>query len=47
LVETIAEERHRLAESLANAPGLGCTSDPDQIGRDDPDQKPPEPMDKP
>jgi len=30
LVETIAQERHRLAESLANAPGLGRTSEPDQ-----------------
>lgn len=31
LVETIAQERHRLAVSLANAPaGLGRTNDPDQ-----------------
>jgi hypothetical protein len=30
LVETIAQERHRLAESLANAVGLGRTSEPDQ-----------------
>ena len=31
LVETIAQERHRLAVSLANAPaGLGRTSEPDQ-----------------
>jgi len=29
LVETIAQERHRLAESLANAPGLGRASEPD------------------
>jgi len=28
LVETIAQERHRLAESLANAPGLGRTNEP-------------------
>lgn len=31
LVETIAQERHRLAVSLANAPaGIGRTSEPDQ-----------------
>lgn len=30
LVETIADERYRLAESLANAPGLGRT-EPDQM----------------
>jgi hypothetical protein len=35
LVETIAEERHRLAESLANAPGLSWASEPGQ--------RPPEP----
>jgi len=35
LVETIAEERHRLSESLANAPGLGWASEPGQIGRGD------------
>lgn len=29
LVETIAQERHRLAESLANAPGLDRTNEPD------------------
>ena len=29
LVETIAQERHRLAESLANAPGLSRTNEPD------------------
>jgi hypothetical protein len=34
LVETIAQERHRLAESLANAPGLGRTS-PDRLDRPD------------
>lgn len=28
LVETIAQERHRIAESLANAPGLNRPSDP-------------------
>jgi hypothetical protein len=47
LVETIAEERHRLSESLANAPGLGWTSEPGQIGRCDPGQKPPRPDDDP
>jgi hypothetical protein len=47
LVETIADERHRLAESLANAPGLNWTSEPDQIGRTEPVQKPPEPMGEP
>jgi len=30
VVETIAQERHRLAESLANAPGLSRSSEPDQ-----------------
>jgi hypothetical protein len=30
VVETIAQERYRLAESLANAPGLERTSEPDQ-----------------
>jgi len=47
LVETIADERHRLAESLANAPGLRWTSDPGQIGRTEPGQKPPKPMGEP
>ncbi len=47
LVETIAEERHRLAESLANAPGLSWTSEPDHIGRHEPDQKPPRPRGEP
>jgi len=47
LVETIADERHRLAESLANAPGLSWTSGPDHIGRREPGQKPPEPMGEP
>ena len=36
LVETIAQERHRLAESLANAPGLGRVN-LDQVNRDEPD----------
>jgi len=44
LVETIADERHRLAESLANAPGLVWTTEPGQIGRREPGQKPPKPM---
>ena len=47
LVETIAEERHRLAESLANAPSLSWTSDPDQVGHNEPVQKPAEPMGEP
>lgn len=34
LVETIAQERHRLAESLANAPGIGSAT-PDQSSRSD------------
>jgi hypothetical protein len=42
LVETIAQERHRLAESLANAPTLDRTR-PDHLGRHEPDQKPPTP----
>ena len=32
LVETIAQERHRLAESLANAPGIDRT-EPEQLGQ--------------
>ena len=47
LVETIADERHRLAENLANAPGLSWTSGPEQIGRDEPGQKPPHPIGEP
>jgi len=47
LVETIAEERHRMAESLANAPGLGWASEPGQIGRCEPGQKPSRPDDDP
>jgi len=46
LVETIAQERQRLAESLANAPVIGRTT-PDQMGRYRPDQKPPDPMGDP
>jgi len=42
LVETIAQERHRLAESLAAAPGVDLSS-PDHMSRDEPDQKPPRP----
>ena len=47
LVETIAEERHRLAESLANAPGLSWAGEPDYLGRDEPGQKPHEPIGEP
>jgi len=39
LVETIAAERYRMAESLANAPGLSWASEPGQM--------PPEPMGEP
>lgn len=46
LVETIAQERHRLAESLASAPPLDRLR-PDHIGRREPDQKPPRPQGKP
>jgi len=46
LVETIAQERHRLAESLANAPGLDRAK-PDQVSRSEPDQKPPRPEGEP
>jgi hypothetical protein len=42
LVETIAQERHRMAESLANAPGLG-RADPDQMIQRETGQKWPEP----
>jgi len=42
LVETIAQERHRLAESLASAPGIDRTR-PDQLGRREPDQILPRP----
>jgi len=47
LVETIAEERYRMSESLANAPGLSWASEPGQVSRDEPGQKPPEPMGEP
>jgi hypothetical protein len=40
LVETIAQERHRLAESLANAPGIGRT-EPDQLGHRETGNEPP------
>lgn len=40
LVQTIAQERHILAESLANAPGIVRTM-PDHMSRHEPDQKPP------
>jgi len=46
LVETIAQERHRLAESLANAPGLGQTNQ-GYVSRSEPDQKPPRPEGEP
>jgi len=42
LVETIAQERHRIAESLANAPGIDRTS-PDMLGRPEPRPEPPRP----
>jgi hypothetical protein len=46
LVETISQERHRLAESLANAPTLDRT-EPEHLGRSEPDQKPPRPEGEP
>ena len=46
LVETIAQERHRMAESLAAAPGLDRTT-PDHVSRHEPDQKPPRPDGEP
>lgn len=42
LVETIAQERHRLAESLANAPGIDRTS-PEQVNRHETGSEPPRP----
>jgi hypothetical protein len=42
LVETVAQERHRLAESLANAPGLGRT-EPEHMSQRETGQKWPEP----
>ena len=46
LVESIAQERHRMAESLAAAPGLDRTT-PDHMSRSEPDQKPPRPGGEP
>jgi len=46
LVETIAQERHRMAESLANAPRIDRTA-PDYLGRHAPDHKPPRPEGEP
>ena len=42
LVETMAQERHRIAESLANAPGIDRTS-PEPLGRSEPRPEPPRP----
>jgi len=42
LVETIAQERRRIAESLAAAPGVDLSS-PDHMSRLEPGQKPPRP----
>jgi len=46
LVETIAQERQRIAESLAAAPGLDRTT-PDHMSRYAPTQKPTEPDGEP
>ena len=46
LVETIAQERHRLAESLANLPVIDWTK-PGHMSRDEPGREPPEPMGEP
>ena len=46
LVQNIAQERHRIAESLASAPGLDRTT-PDHVSRSEPDQKPPRPDGEP
>ncbi len=46
LVESLAQERHRLAESLASAPGLDRTT-PDHLSHIAPDQKPPRPDGEP
>jgi len=46
LVETIAQTRQRLADSLAAAPGVDL-SRPEQIDRREPDQKPPRPQGEP
>jgi len=45
LVETIAQERHRLAESLANAPGVSRVN-LDQVNRSEPGYDPTKPMDE-
>jgi hypothetical protein len=42
LVEIMAQERHQIAESLANAPGIDRTS-PDMLGRPEPRPEPPRP----
>lgn len=42
LVETIAQTRHRIAESLASAPPLDRLR-PDHLDRDEPDRNPPRP----
>ena len=46
LVETIAQTRQRIAESLASAPPLDRLR-PDYLGRNEPDQKPPRPQGDP
>jgi len=46
LVETIAQERHRIAESLAAAPPIDQLR-PDYSGRPEPDQRPPRPAGEP
>jgi hypothetical protein len=46
LVETIAQERHRLAESLANAPGIDQTKLA-HLSRDEPDYRPTRPYGEP
>jgi hypothetical protein len=46
LVETIAQERHRLAESLANAPGIDRTSS-DQVNQSELGQDRPRPHGEP
>ena len=46
LVETIAQTRQRLAESLAAAPGVDL-SRPEHIDRREPDHKPPRPQGEP
>jgi len=42
MVETISQERHRIAESLAAAPGVDRTR-PDQVNRSEPDHEPSRP----